>query len=88
METSSIRHFMSRHRSSLKDLALIVLIMLVSTFYAWQVDIFANEGDAPAKQQTIEVDELLLLGGVLMLARPAKARRSCALWSGSERALA
>jgi diguanylate cyclase (GGDEF)-like protein len=68
MGRSRIRHFMSRHRRSIKDLALILLIMLVATFYAWQVDIFANEGNAPPKEQTIEVDELLLLGGLLMLA--------------------
>ncbi len=59
---------MSRHRRSIKDLSLILLIMLVAAFYAWQVDIFANEGNAPRKDQTIEVDELLLLGAVLMLA--------------------
>lgn len=59
---------MSRHRRSIKDLSLILLIMLVAAFYAWQVDIFANEGNAPRKEQTIEVDELLLLGAVLMLA--------------------
>ena len=59
---------MSRHRRSIKDLSLILLIMLVATFYAWQVDVFANEGHTSAKEQTIEVDELLLLGGVLMLA--------------------
>src|SRR5580704_2568311 len=68
MDNSRIRHFMSRHRRSIKDLALIWLIMLVGLFYAWQVDIFANQGNAPPKEQTIEVDEMLLLGGVLMLA--------------------
>ena len=59
---------MSRHRRSIKDLSLILIIMLVATFYAWQVDIFANEGNVTVKEQTLEVDELLLLGGVLMLA--------------------
>jgi len=59
---------MSRHRRSIKDLALIGLIMLVGLFYAWQVDIFANQGNTPSKNQTIEVDEMLMLGGVLMLA--------------------
>jgi predicted signal transduction protein with EAL and GGDEF domain len=67
MDNSRIRHFISRHRRSIKDLLLILFIMLVATLYAWRVDIFANEGDTPAKEQTIEVDELLLLGGVLML---------------------
>jgi len=59
---------MSRHRRSIKDLSLVLIIMLVGAFYAWQVDIFANEDTASRKDQTIEVDELLLLGGVLMLA--------------------
>ena len=68
MDTAGIRSFMSRHRRSIKDLSLILIIMMVATFYAWQVDIFANEGNVTVKQQTLEVDELLLLGGVLMLA--------------------
>jgi diguanylate cyclase (GGDEF)-like protein len=68
MDSAGIRNFMSRHRRSIKDLALVILIMLVATFYAWEVDIFANEGNAPQRAQTIEVDELLLLGGLLMLA--------------------
>jgi diguanylate cyclase (GGDEF)-like protein len=66
---------MSRHRRSVKDLALILLIMLVATFYAWQVDIFANEENTPPKEQTIEVDELLLLGSLLMAALLAFAVR-------------
>ncbi|HEV7359382.1 MAG TPA: hypothetical protein VGN99_15405 [Steroidobacteraceae bacterium] len=44
MDSSRVRSFMSRHRRSIKDLSLILIIMLVATFYAWQVDIFANEG--------------------------------------------
>jgi diguanylate cyclase (GGDEF)-like protein len=68
MDISKVLSFMSRHRRSIKDFSLILIIMLVATFYAWQVDIFANEGNVTLKEQTLEVDELLLLGGVLMLA--------------------
>ncbi|HEY2781473.1 MAG TPA: EAL domain-containing protein [Steroidobacteraceae bacterium] len=68
MDATRIRSFMSRHRRSIKDLSLILIIMSVATFYAWQVDIFANEGNVSVKEQTLETDEMLLLGGVLMLA--------------------
>jgi diguanylate cyclase (GGDEF)-like protein len=68
MDITRVRSFMSRHRRSIKDLSLILIIMLVAVFYAWQVDIFANEGKVTVKEQTLEVDELLLMGGVLMLA--------------------
>jgi diguanylate cyclase (GGDEF)-like protein len=61
-----IRDFMSQHRTSVKDLSLIAVIMLVAVYYAWRVDIFTNQDDLPPKQQIIEVDELLLLGGLLM----------------------
>src|ERR1700733_10566305 len=66
MDLQSIRDFMSQHRSSVKDLSLIAVIMLVAAYYAWRVDIFKNQGELPPIQQTIEVDELLLLGGLLM----------------------
>jgi diguanylate cyclase (GGDEF)-like protein len=68
MDSSKIRSFVSRHRVSIKDLSLILIIMLAATFYAWQVDIFANPDGAPPREQVIEVDEMLLLGGLLMLA--------------------
>lgn len=59
---------MSRHRRSIRDLSLILIVMLVATFYAWRVDIFADRRNAAPKEQKIEVDEMLLLGGVLVLA--------------------
>src|ERR1700744_2065503 len=68
MDLQRIRDFMSQHRTSIKDLSLIIVIMLVATYYAWRIDVFKNEDNVPPKQQTIEVDEMLLLGGVLMTA--------------------
>jgi diguanylate cyclase (GGDEF)-like protein len=59
---------MTRHRASLKDLSIILIVMLAAAFYAWQVDIFVNEGTTSPREQTIELDEVLLLGGLLMLA--------------------
>jgi diguanylate cyclase (GGDEF)-like protein len=59
---------MKRHRRSIKDSALILFIMLVATYYAWQIDIFANGPGVSPQEHTLEVDELLLLGGVLMFA--------------------
>src|ERR1700744_3539109 len=68
MDLSKVRDFVSQHRSSFKDLSLIVLIMLIAIYYAWQVDIFKNQDNLPPRLQTIEVDEVLLLGGLLMTA--------------------
>ena len=59
---------MIRHKASIKDLSIVAMVMLVAVFYAWQVDIFVNEGTATRHEQTIELDEVLLLGGLLMLA--------------------
>ncbi|MGH8136852.1 MAG: putative bifunctional diguanylate cyclase/phosphodiesterase [Steroidobacteraceae bacterium] len=39
----------------------------MATFYAWQVDVFVNEGTTSLHEQTIELDEVLLLGGLLTL---------------------
>jgi predicted signal transduction protein with EAL and GGDEF domain len=66
MNLQTIRDFMSQHRTSFKDLSLIIAMMLVASYYAWRVDIFKNENGLASKDQTIEVDELLLLGGLLM----------------------
>ena len=54
-----------RHRVSIQDLALLCAIMLVLAFIAFEVDIFTTEGVVTKAEQTIELDETLLLGGIL-----------------------
>lgn len=63
-----VRNFIVRHRVSIRDLGLISLIMLVVTFYAYEIDIFKNEGQVSLVEHTIETDEALMLGGILMAA--------------------
>ena len=67
MDRAKFWSFMRRHRTSITDLSILGICMLVGTFYAWQVDIFVNENHATLHEQTIELDEVLLLGGLLTL---------------------
>ena len=53
-----------RHRASLCEWNLIIFVVLVMAFVSWQVDIFETEGSVTSTQQTIELDESLLLGGI------------------------
>ncbi len=56
-----------RHRFTLRDLALLIAFMLVATYIAFEVDIFANESRETVHQETIELDESLALGGLLTI---------------------
>lgn len=63
-----IRSLVVRHRVSLRDLGIIAAVMLIMTFYAYEVDIFREQGQVGTVDQAIETDELLMLGGILMAA--------------------
>ena len=58
------RSFIVRHRVSIQDLGLLLAVILVLAYIAFEVDIFMAEGSTP-QQQKIELDEALLLGGIL-----------------------
>lgn len=60
-----LRELYMRHRVSINDLGVIVAAILVLIFVAYEVDIFANEASVTVRQETIELDEVLLLGGCL-----------------------
>ena len=57
----------ARHRVSIQDLTLLLAIVGVLAYVAFEVDIFTTEDAVTAAEQTIELDEALLLGGILAL---------------------
>lgn len=63
-----------RHRIALRDLSLIVAATVVGLYWVYAVDVFENEGGG-IKANTIELDEALLIGGLLALALLAFATK-------------
>jgi diguanylate cyclase (GGDEF)-like protein len=55
------RSYAMRHRVKIFDLGFIVIVLMAATLFAFEVDIFANAPGEPPKEQTIELDEVLLL---------------------------
>jgi predicted signal transduction protein with EAL and GGDEF domain len=60
-----LRSFVKRHRRSIADISIIVAVMLVATYLVFEIDVFANEDRMTVKEATIELDESLLLRGLL-----------------------
>jgi len=67
MNAAQIRSFIIRHRVSIQDLAIILAGFAVAAYVAFEVDIFENEGHISRRQETLELDEILLLGGILAI---------------------
>jgi hypothetical protein len=65
MKSARIRSFAMRHRRSIRDLTALFALALVGLFIAFEVDIFANEDKLTVHEETLELDEVLLLGGLL-----------------------
>ena len=61
-------HAMTTHRTKIFDLGFIFILLGAATLFAFEVDVFRNEGGISQKQETIELDELLVLTTLLMLA--------------------
>ena len=59
------RSFVIRHRVSIQDITLVILATLVVAYLAYDIDVFETGYD-PIRN-TIEVDELPLIGAVLSL---------------------
>lgn len=57
-----------RNRTGIRDLSLIGAAALVALYWIYAVDVFADEGPISYKNNTIELDEALLFGGLLALA--------------------
>ena len=58
---------MIRHRTSLKDLSMLVAALLVGLYLIFEFDIFKNSDGVSVHQKTIELDEALLLGGIMAI---------------------
>jgi len=56
-----------RHRVTLQDLSVIIATVLVATFLAFELDIYANQDSVTVREKTIELDEALTLGGILCI---------------------
>jgi diguanylate cyclase (GGDEF)-like protein len=67
MSLSKLRHFLTRHRVTIRDLSIILVGTLLALWYAYEVDIFPNEGNV-THEATIELDEALLIGALVILA--------------------
>ncbi|CAN5678392.1 hypothetical protein BH09PSE5_BH09PSE5_47970 [soil metagenome] len=61
---NSVKSFVTRHRVSLRDLSIILIIMMVAAFLAIEFDFYLQEGLTP-QQQKLELDEALTLGALL-----------------------
>lgn len=56
-----------RHRVSIRDFSILLAVLLVATFFAFEVDIYENEETVSRRELTLELDEVLSLGGLLCL---------------------
>jgi len=56
---------MIRHRVTIQDLSVLFAIMLVAAFVAFEFDIYENQDSVSVREETIELDEALTLGGIL-----------------------
>jgi diguanylate cyclase (GGDEF)-like protein len=59
---------MTKHRAKVFDLGFILVLLGAAALFMFEVDVFQNEGGISEKRQTIELDELLLLTTLVMLA--------------------
>jgi hypothetical protein len=59
--------FVSRHRATVRDLTLIAAFAALGMTLACWVDVFPNDGGAGPRLRTIELDEVLLVGGLTLL---------------------
>lgn len=62
-----IRQFVMKYRVSLQDLGMLAAVILVLVYLAFEIDIFATEARMSVAEKAIDLDEVLLIGGVLAL---------------------
>jgi len=58
---------MIRHRTSLKELSLIIAGLIVGLYLTLEFDFFLTAHNATPHEQTIELDEALLLGAIVAI---------------------
>src|SRR6202041_2609921 len=58
---------MIRYRTSLKDLSILLAVLLVGLYLTFEYDLFKNSDGVSVHERTVELDEALLLGGIMAL---------------------
>jgi diguanylate cyclase (GGDEF)-like protein len=56
---------MIRHRTSVKDVSILIAVFLVGLYWTFEYDIFKNSDGVSVHEHSIELDEALLLGGIM-----------------------
>jgi len=54
-----------RHRVKIQDLSLLLAVLLVALYFVFEFDIYANQDGVTRHEETVELDEVLTLGGLL-----------------------
>src|SRR5580692_9207381 len=67
MGLARIRSFVVRYRRSVKDISILIAVFLVGLYLMFEYDIFKNSDGVAVHERTIELDEALLLGGIMAL---------------------
>src|ERR1700733_7744522 len=67
MDIARMRSFMTKHRTSLKDLSILIALILVGLYLTFEFDISKNSDGVSVHERTIELDDALLLGGIVAL---------------------
>ncbi|GLK66537.1 putative bifunctional diguanylate cyclase/phosphodiesterase [Hansschlegelia plantiphila] len=62
----SLKARVLRNRVKIFDAGLVLIFLGVAALFAFEVDVFENEAGLPPRQQTIELDELLVLTTLTM----------------------
>jgi diguanylate cyclase (GGDEF)-like protein len=67
VDFASIRSFVIRRRFAIRNWSLILAGLLVAVYCVYAIDIFHSEAGIGLHQAEVELDEALLIGGVLAL---------------------
>ncbi|SAI40981.1 signalling protein [Bordetella ansorpii] len=59
--------FIMKHRVSLADLGVLAMVIVVLGYFCYEFDLFLAEARTDPAEQVVELDEAVLVGGMLML---------------------
>jgi len=62
----ALKDYLVRNRVKIFDLGFIIITLAVLALFAFQIDIFENEARETRHQETVELDELMVLTSLLM----------------------
>jgi diguanylate cyclase (GGDEF)-like protein len=65
MNLARMRSFVVRHRTIFKDAFIFIVALVVGLYWVFEYDIFKNSDGVAVHERTIELDEALLLGGIM-----------------------